>query len=886
MEYNPLALPYRVDESPPVIPLSSPSEAHLWWMDPIERVLTVDFMERKQRDWTLYSFEQWRDFVIPSEIVESETDYLYLRRYQGRRGHPPAFYSPTRDHKKNLLMNFPLVDDVLRLGKGKLIVAGGFFTSYTQTIMDLDFFFHSCTEAEANQIVGECVEYIVTSYMDEILHYQENRTQRNTFLNFESMTLREAVIEGRFTNLEHHTFDVQIERKLNVTNVTFIMSRNHGDTVYQVRKYQFIHRIYPNFGQILGGFDIGASMVGYDGEDFYATYMGAWTLMNQIIVLDISRRSTTFGARLRKYSNRGFDVYIPGVKRRSKFFPERNSNDDRVKKCAEKIRALLQEYELELCQGGGFDYDGHSYSSTGPLHNQLTDKSRIFFFGDFCFREGGGTGILPEPRRSPEEQEANDYCGWEITCYDHSIDSMNTRAMFLNRPEAFSLCINHKALEKAYVEKGRKGIRTLYQDSFRDPQLELGDDGLIYFKRLEKFLDMTPLDIACFRRDDKDHPVINYHGIPDKRFAPELEVPESAARWLSSCFLYYYINKDSLFIDNGDRLLSRDHVKSSMKSIEKWKKDMETPYWMTQNPQRQWTSSVNPVVTKASDYYGKCYVPVYAGFPLEVSQLLVSWWCIKRLGSPFSILSKDLFKYLMNTIVMITIRDSERNWAKHTYIKAIGYSKEGKKILITVVRKPIATKIGPDVSDKLKTLEAIDHLEKGHPIFPLSEFRNDYLMIFPLGYAEDMEKFYQEKIEARWIGGRSLLASDFPLVLDRENAKFISVASIGSQLPNPYITYSEEEIREIAEGIIQKKTIERKKPIMIFGVPSHPVPVEIDFQPAISQTVIPLLIITEQDVQLDILHRTLQKACVPVFQDGQLLDELESSSNSESEDDE
>ena len=36
-------------------------------------------------------------------------------------------------------------------------------------------------------------------------------------------------------------------------------------------KYQFIHRIYEHIDQILGGFDIGPSMLAYDGAKFYAT---------------------------------------------------------------------------------------------------------------------------------------------------------------------------------------------------------------------------------------------------------------------------------------------------------------------------------------------------------------------------------------------------------------------------------------------------------------------------------------------------------------------------------------------------------------------------------------------------------------------------------------
>lgn len=71
--------------------------------------------------------------------------------------------------------------------------------------------------------------------------------------------------------------------------------------------------------------------------------------------------------------------------------------------------------------------------------------------------------------------------------------------------------------------------------------------------------------------------------------------------------------------------------------------------WMTKNPDRQWTSSYNPVVTDVRKYY-----PIYNGFtvgiPREIETILRIGFRTK--GSLLSLLNKDMFETLLNYVVL------------------------------------------------------------------------------------------------------------------------------------------------------------------------------------------------------------------------------------------
>lgn len=69
-------------------------------------------------------------------------------------------------------------------------------------------------------------------------------------------------------------------------------------------RIDIVLRLYNTKSEILHGFDIGAAAVGWDGEEILFTTLSKFTYDYQTIIVDLSRRSTTFEKRLVKYVNR------------------------------------------------------------------------------------------------------------------------------------------------------------------------------------------------------------------------------------------------------------------------------------------------------------------------------------------------------------------------------------------------------------------------------------------------------------------------------------------------------------------------------------------------------------------------------------------------------
>jgi len=77
------------------------------------------------------------------------------------------------------------------------------------------------------------------------------------------------------------------------------------------QEVQLIFRLYTSISEILHGFDLGTSAVGFDGESVYFTSMAKFAYEYGCNVLDTTRRSTSYEWRLSKYLRRGFGLVLP-----------------------------------------------------------------------------------------------------------------------------------------------------------------------------------------------------------------------------------------------------------------------------------------------------------------------------------------------------------------------------------------------------------------------------------------------------------------------------------------------------------------------------------------------------------------------------------------------
>jgi hypothetical protein len=84
---------------------------------------------------------------------------------------------------------------------------------------------------------------------------------------------------------------------------------------YPYRSVQIVLRLYSSPAEVLAGFDVDAPCCAYDGDRVWASPRAIIAMMRQSNTVDMTRRSPSYEVRLAKYASRGFEVYIPGLRR-------------------------------------------------------------------------------------------------------------------------------------------------------------------------------------------------------------------------------------------------------------------------------------------------------------------------------------------------------------------------------------------------------------------------------------------------------------------------------------------------------------------------------------------------------------------------------------------
>lgn len=153
-----------------------------------------------------------------------------------------------------------------------LFVAGGCISSILighKNKGDIDLFLHGCNEKEAEKVIGDNL-FILSNWADE------------------------------------QKYDYKIYKGMHLIKFEIYDSAEH--MIYEI---QFIFRLYENPAEVIYGFDIGSSSVGFNGKRVLMTPLASYCYENMVNVVDSWRRSPTFGNRLYKYAQRGFKPLFP-----------------------------------------------------------------------------------------------------------------------------------------------------------------------------------------------------------------------------------------------------------------------------------------------------------------------------------------------------------------------------------------------------------------------------------------------------------------------------------------------------------------------------------------------------------------------------------------------
>lgn len=245
--------------------------------------------------------------------------------------------------------SFPLTKELLQEFSGKLIVAGGavfkslFFGPEGNT--DIDFFFVDPEVERTDVSDSEKIEK-ADALLEEVVSWLAGR-----YLSSHGLIDPQQI--AKFGNEEEPETLVCILRSEHVVTVHV---RYHGEWI----KYQFIKRIYPSEASVLGGFDLGPSMIGYrvnisGKEEIVGTELGIWSAFASTIIVDTSRRSTSFEYRLCKY-NKKCHLIFPGLARNVQpdlIIPRGDVHEDLIE--------MARKYRLVVGDGGdwsiGFKQD-------------------------------------------------------------------------------------------------------------------------------------------------------------------------------------------------------------------------------------------------------------------------------------------------------------------------------------------------------------------------------------------------------------------------------------------------------------------------------------------------------------------------------------------------
>ena len=430
-----------------------------------------------------------------------------------------------------------------------------------------------------------------------------------------------------------------------------------------IHKYQFILRCYPSVQHLLGGFDIGPSMIAWDGVRIIATELGFVSVLSRSLIVDTTRRSTSFEHRLSKYG-RYCDVNFPGLSAEvltmksitpietvfdlvmeildkhnvdardtgrqywNWFFNGVEVEDwDLLSGCFDEINQTCWEHhylfdDRNYCEWmGRVDEPGKTWKEANILkpHDTLLELNKLWINLDFVGCEPSAWNVRPKLPAGTKLgiQASSDYqyphIAWVAT--DETVktasDYADSAAQFDCYPVNNLYCImsdNPAAVVSISADLGA---------------CEFGDL-ITEFDRL--------VELCCQPEHDRDPGSVNLKHFFDLVLGPKYNT--SLGQRLRDPRL-----PAAIVAMRRQIATQLDQITDNLSQIK----------WIKSNPGRQWTSSNNPIVAHPIDWYGAKY---YRPFPtgnigIETTLRLARL----RTANFFSSLPKDIFLMVLQATI-------------------------------------------------------------------------------------------------------------------------------------------------------------------------------------------------------------------------------------------
>lgn len=591
----------------------------------VRRILTQDMYFRKKKSWPLIKLEDFNSFLTLTPYAEDVVDplmkthalYFRLKEFNS---------AISTDAIQILYKTFEQLQIVMTKYAGKIAVCGGILTrvlnlnhrnSRDLEGRDVDIFFYNTNEEEATEILIDCVALITSAAA---------QSDKN--------------------------IEVRVEHRMNITNIIVTKKEitdnegNQGEIHYI---YQFIHRVYPTLDSIIGGFDLGPCMLAFDGKYIYGTSLGAWSIAKKAIIIDNTRRSTSFEYRVIKYKSIGYDIIFPGLLLNKNIYCPCCRDSELIK--SQKLSQLRQFMKV-LGMSFDLEYDERPTNQRIWVSEQETIKlksernSTMFELTLHTYIKNDHTEPLISLGGSPVFMTLYDTLPASILNRHSDYSHLNCPTELLPLANASMLRCNNLDGVIAYISircgVGNKSpnltthgnvltntmanytnIRNKFMEIVANPIIEV--DISNYQKRVIEYVKSNLIDrIARSTREDIS---LFAEFVPQIRQCPSRHLDKF-------CEEIMY------------KLLSRIE-----ENVNLCKQRLTGIKWIVQNPSRQWTSSINPIILNPRDFYGKHYNEFKIGLNVETESILRLIRTSKT-RNLLQTINRDLFNIIIEKLVL------------------------------------------------------------------------------------------------------------------------------------------------------------------------------------------------------------------------------------------
>jgi len=549
-------------------------------------LLTQDSYCRKRRKWPLLSYK----IIYDRPCIQNGFDDMFVATsYIDRR--------PNKNFPNTIRAindKHPHTTELLTKFRNHLVACGGAITKAIlglngDKISDIDLFLYDLNVEDANKLRLDVIEFLINKFQDAKFNIQRNE----------------------FTT----TIYVYVTQD----------DDNHSTYVYQL-----IHRIYPSIDSILGGFDLSSSMVAYDGNELVTTPLGYWSLENRAIIVDLTRRSTSFEHRLLKYYRLNFTIIFPGL--------SKLTIDEEIIKPSNNLKTFLDKLNVFVNENG---YNLSKYNNI-----------------DNCFikSETNHVSKLQKQHNILPKFYFNDGHNYDRRYYDEFEERDINRIKIGNSP------YDRESIEDRYVKKisdyaCNDHFNSKYSCHVNASKLRAGNiDGVVSIIEInDNYKQQLIEDINNPNIGLTDNIINNYINRVETlrykmknimKYSVDHKINMEFANF-SKCF-YKFTAEAMKCRDNDKYNEYRDLMISNMiKNEEICKKKLTGIKWIIDNPGRQWTSSINPIIENPREWYGSHYIPVITGIPIEIESCLR----LARLRSIWSVFPDDVFNLILLCIM-------------------------------------------------------------------------------------------------------------------------------------------------------------------------------------------------------------------------------------------